>query len=398
MTTAAEPHQALHVGAGAAPALREVRGLLLAGEDPPVVARGDWLIPRLVDLASHLREPGLTHKGSIDRELRRARIHGFGLVAAMPDTAPVLDNAQTARFVAERAARVGDVGCCLWGALTRELAGQSLADMAALKAVGAFGVSDGGRPLADAEVLRRALQYAGDLGLVVHLTPVDAKLRGAGCAHEGRVATRLGLPAIPAVAEAAQLAHLLELVRDTGTAVHFGRLSAARSVDLIAQAKDDGLPVTADTSIFHLHYTDVETASFDPRFRLDPPLRSDADRSALAAGVEAGVIDVIVADHQPHESDNAERPWPEIEPGQAAYAPALGLLVDLVQRGVLSLQRAVDAFAYAPARLCGIAAEDLGALLVDPDGDAHGNDSVLDGPWCSSRRAGRIKARYASLS
>jgi dihydroorotase len=299
-------------------ASRDLSGLVLAAP--------------LFDLAARLREPGATRKGSLASELAAAVRGGFGHVALLPDTEPCMDTTAAVHWVQKRVAELGLCEVSIWGALSKNLAGEQLAEMAGLQAAGVVGLSQAGQPIADLRLLRNALRYAAGLKLRVHLPPLHLALADQGVAHGGAVATRMGLAAMPRAAETVALAMLLELVRDTGVAVHFGRLSCARSVDLLARAQQDGLTVTADVAMHQLHLSEIDMAHFDTRFRLNPPLRAQSDRDGLLEGVRTGVIGAIVSDHQPHEPDAKLQPFGMAEVGLSTFETTLGLGLRLVEQ------------------------------------------------------------------
>jgi dihydroorotase len=322
-------------------------------------------LPPLTDLSVYLREPGFAHKASIVDTLALAAAHGVGRVVAQPETHPVTDSAQVIDAVRERAKAVADVELCVLGALTRGLDGEGLSEMAALKDAGVVGLSTAARPLPSLAVFKRALRYAASLQLTVHVQPIEASLSAGGIAHAGAVATRLGLPGIPVGAETCALAAIIELVHETGARVHVGRLSAARSVALIARAKAEGLPISADVAWRQLYDTDVELAGFDAQMHVVPPLRSGADRLALIDGVASGVIDAICSDHQPHERDAKLAPLPSTEPGRADLPGLLRQSLKLVSEGYVPLERMIDALSAAPNRILGLKPLDRPDLLVD---------------------------------
>jgi dihydroorotase len=223
--------------------------------------------------------------------------------------------------------------------------------MAALKEAGCAGISNALQPIQDSRVLRRAMEYAATYDFTLHAVPLDTALSKDGVAHEGPIATRLGLPGIPAAAETISLARYLALVEDVGVRVHFGRLSTARGVNMIAQAKARGLPVTADVAIHHLHLTETAVDNFNSQAHVIPPLRSADDREALLAAVRAGSIDAICADHQPHNADAKLNPFPSTEPGISGLDTLLGLCLLLSQSGALTIMQALKAVTAAPAAI-----------------------------------------------
>ncbi len=253
-----------------------------------------------------------------------------------PDTRPVADS----RAVVDRIHALGrDAAAArvlVLGALTQGLQGEALAELSALKAAGVVGVSNGLQPLANLLVARRALEYAQGLGLTVHVVALDAALANGGCAHEGAMATRLGLASIPAAAEVAAIRQWISLVEDTGAAVHFGRLSSARGAELVESAQARKLPVTADVAIHQLLLTDAALEGFNAMAHVIPPLRSADDRDALRGAVAKGVITAICSDHQPHEPDAKVNPFPLTEPGISGLDTLLPLSLRLVEQGLLS--------------------------------------------------------------
>ena len=342
--------------------------------DRTLEADGQWLMPGIVDLCARLREPGAAHKATIRSEMPAAQAGGITTLCIPPDTRPVIDTPSVVDRIQTRVARAGaGLDVRVLGALTQDLKGEALPDMAALAAAGVVGVTNAFAPLANLLIARRALEYAQGVGLTVHVTPQDASLSGGGCAHEGPVATRLGLPGIPAAAETVAIAQWLALVEETGARVHFGRLSTARGAELVAQAQAAGLPVTADVAMHQLFLTDAALASFDPNCHVLPPLREARDRDALRAAVRKGTIGAICSDHQPHEADAKINPLPLTEPGISALETLLPLALRLVHEKLLTPLAAVERLTLGPARILGLDAGRLrsGApahlTLVDPD-------------------------------
>lgn len=314
--------------------------------------------PGLVDLCARLREPGHEHKATIASETRAAAAAGITTLVCPPDTDPVIDEPAVVELIRRRAKATGKARVLTLGALTQGLKGDRLAEMAALKEVGCVGISDGGQPVANTLVLRRALEYAATFDLTVFLTPLDSQL-ASGIAHEGAIATRMGLSGIPAAAETGAIAHALELIRDIGVRVHFGRLACARSVELIARAQADGLAVTADVAVHQLHLTELDLAGFDSRCHVRPPLRRSQDRDALRAGLASGVITAICSDHQPHEPDAKQAPFGDTEPGIAGLDTLLALSLRLADEQLLPLPVLLERLTWGPARILGL---DFGQL------------------------------------
>lgn len=321
--------------------------------DQVIDARNQVVCPGLIDLCARLREPGQEHKATIASETAAAAAGGITTLVCPPDTDPPIDEPAVIEWIRRRAKAAGRSRVLTLGALTHRLRGERLAEMAALKEVGCVGISDGGQPIANTRVLRRALEYAATFGLTAFLTPLDPEL-SLGLVHEGQVATRMGLPGIPAAAETGIIARDLELVRDLGVRVHFGRLSSARSVELIAQAQAEGLPVSADVAIHSLHLTDMDLAGFDSHCYVRPPLRGLRDKEALREGVASGVLSAVCSDHQPHEPDAKQAPFGDTEPGISGLDTLLSLSLHLTREGVLPLSTMIERLTWGPAQILGL--------------------------------------------
>ncbi|MBK8182208.1 MAG: dihydroorotase [Candidatus Competibacteraceae bacterium] len=316
-------------------------------------ARHRIVCPGLIDLCARLREPGMTHKATIASESRAAAAAGITTLICPPDTDPVIDEPSVVELIRRRTKAAGQARILALGALTHRLRGERLAEMAALKDVGCVGVSDGGHPISNTLVLRRALEYAATFDLTVFLTPLDPCL-GHGLAHEGQVASRMGLAGIPAAAETGAIARDLELIRDLGVRAHFGRLSCARSVELIARAQSERLPVTADVAIHQLYLTEMDLAGFDSQCHVQPPLRGLRDLDALRLGLASGVLGAICSDHQPHEPDAKQAPFGDTEPGISGLDTLLGLSLRLARDAELSLAMVLERLTAGPARILGL--------------------------------------------
>jgi dihydroorotase len=336
-------------------------------------AKQHWIIPGLVDGQARLREPGQTHKANIASETKAAIKNGITSLCIPPDTQPVIDNSAVVDLIHHRNTRAGN-RCHIYtvGALSRALEGEHLSNMASLKANECIAFSNAGRPFINNLVQRRAMEYAAGEGMLVIIQPRDNDLYADGCAHESAISTRLGLPAIPEAAETAALAKDIELVAQTGAKTHFGQLSCARSVDMIRQAKANGLPVTADCAMHQLFLTDHDIGDFDTNKLTIPPLRSQYDKQALRDGVADGTIDSICSDHQPHEIDAKLRPFPSAEPGISGFDTLLPLAIRLVEENVLSMPEVIAKLSIAPARILGLPAGQIAVgeladiVIVDP--------------------------------
>lgn len=317
-------------------------------------AMGKVLCPGLVDLSARLREPGNEHKATLESEMRAAVAGGVTSLVCPPDTDPPLDEPGLVEMLKRRADALRQARVYPLGALTQGLAGKRLAEMGALSEAGCVGFFQADHPLTDTNVLLRAMQYAATHGFTLWLRPQDAHLAADGVAHDGEMATRLGLPAIPAVAETIAVQTILALVAETGARVHLARLSAAGSVPLIAAAKKDGLPVTCDVGIHHLLLADRDIGYFDPQYRFTPPLRDVRDRDALRHGVVSGVIDAICSDHTPVDEDEKQVPFGEATPGATGLELLLPLTLKFAQEVKLPLPAALARITAAPAKLLGV--------------------------------------------
>jgi dihydroorotase len=329
--------------------------------DRVIDARGCVVSPGFVDLAARLREPGFEHKATLESELAAAAAGGVTSLACPPDTDPPLDEPGLVEMLKHRARVINQAHVYPIGALTLGLKGETLTEMGQLAQAGCVAFSHADVPLPDTQMLFRALQYAGTFGHRVWLRPQDPHLGRGGVAHDGEVATRLGLPAIPVSAETIALATIFALVRETGVGVHLCRLSSARGVAMVRDAKADGLPITCDVDAHHLHLCDVDIGWFDAHANLMPPLRTTRDRDALRAGVADGTIDAVCSDHAPVDDDDKQVPFGEAEPGATALELLLPLTLKWAAESSLPLSRAVAAITAAPAAILGIAPPGLRA-------------------------------------
>jgi dihydroorotase len=365
-------------------------GRIAAIGDAPAGFRADRVIdatglvvaPGLVDLAARLREPGLEHKATLESEIHAAVAGGVTSLACPPDTDPPLDEPGLVEMLTQRARMLHQARVHPVGALTQGLDGAELAEMGELAEAGCVAFSQADRPLTDVQVLLRAMQYAGTFGHRVWLRPQDAYLSRGGVAHDGEVATRLGLPAIPVIAETVALATILVVVRATGVPVHLCRLSSADGVAMVRAAKAEGLPVTADVGIHHLHLCDVDIGWFDPLANFVPPLRATRDRDALRAGVEDGTIDAICSDHAPVDDDAKQVPFAEADPGATGLELLLPLTLKWAAEARVPLVRALARVTSRPAAILRV---DAGAIRVGAPADVVVFDPRR--PWRVERGA-----------
>ena len=341
--------------------------------DQTINARNKIICPGFVDLSARLREPGYEHKATIASETLAAASSGITSICCPPDTMPIIDTSAVAELIHQRTLQTNNAKVYCLGALTHGLKGESLAAMHALKIAGCVGVSNGFAPINNTTVLRRALEYAATCNLTVHLYCEDDFLRDDGVVHEGVMSVRLGLGGIPATAETIAVSRTLFLVEQTGARVHFCRLSAARSINIVAEAKSQGLPVTADVGIAHLYLTETDLADFNSLYHLRPPLRTCHDRDELRKALANNIIDAICSDHQPHDEDAKSAPFGLTEPGASTIDVLMPLGLQLVKEKALDLKTAIAALTVNPARIAGINAGQLniGApadiCIIDPD-------------------------------
>jgi len=326
-------------------------------------ATGCVVCPGFVDLAARLREPGLEHKATLESELDAAAAGGVTSLACPPDTDPPLDEPGLVQMLKHRARLIGKAHVYPVGALTVGLKGTTLTEMGQLAEAGCVAFSQADVPFHDTLMLMRALQYAGTFGHRVWLRPQDHYLAHGGVAHDGEVATRLGLPAIPVAAETIALSKIFGLVRATNVGVHLCRLSSAEGVAMVRAAKADGLPVTCDVDVHHLHLCDVDIGWFDAQANLMPPLRGTRDRDALSQGVLDGTIDAICSDHAPVDDDGKQVPFGEAEPGTSALELLLPLTLRWAANARLALPEALARIITRPAAVLGLAPPSLAAGL-----------------------------------
>jgi dihydroorotase len=334
--------------------------------DRELDVRGLWILPGLVDLRAHLREPGSEHEEDLATGAAAAVSGGFTTVCAQPDTQPVNDSRVVTDWILRRAAEVNLCRVRPVGAITRGLGGEHLAEIAAMKAAGAVAVSDGEKCVRDLGLLRRALEYARtfDLPLVQHA--LDAELCEGGAVNEGPTATRLGLRPQPAVAESAIVARDLEVVAWTGARYHVAHVSAARTVALLREARKRGLPVTAEVTPHHLTMTEEACAGYDPHTKMNPPLRSSADRTALVDGLCDGTIDAIATDHSPEGLTDKEVELEIAAPGMIGLETALSLVLGLARDGHVPERCVIEALTIGPARAFGLLTPAGGAGTIGP--------------------------------
>jgi len=322
--------------------------------DLTIDAAGLVVCPGLIDMSSRHGKSGQKPNATLKSETRAAAKSGITTVCCPPDTDPVIDTPAMATLVQEQSRRIGYTRLLPVGALTRGLDGEQLSEMVALQQAGCVAFSNGERPLANTLVERRALEYAATFNLTVMLRPEDQHLRDSGCVHEGPVASRLGLPGIPEVAETVATARDLALAEHSGCHAHFRGLSTGAAVRMLAQAQNHRLNVSADVAVHQLHLTEMDLVGFDSNCHVIPPLRGLSDRDTLRSGVSQGIIGAICSDHQPRDPDDKEAPFPSTKPGISGLETLLPLTLRLVQEGVLTLPQAIARLTCGPADILGL--------------------------------------------
>jgi dihydroorotase len=327
-------------------------------------ARGLVVAPGLVDLCARMREPGT--EGALRGEMRAALAGGVTGVVCPPDTDPPLDEPGLVRMLRQRSREAAGARLYPLGALTAGLAGAALAEMHTLSQVGCVAFCQTGSLPVNHATLLQALRYARTFDLAIWLQPVDGTLVGDGVAGDGPIASRLGLPGISVAAETVALHTIIELQRAAGTRVHICRLSSAQGVELVRAAKREGLALTADVSIQHVHLTDEDIGHYDTNCRLDPPLRSAADRAAIRRGLADGTIDAICSDHAPVSLENKLLPFGEAEAGASGLETLLPLTLAWAREESIGLAQALASVTSAPARILG---EDTGVLQAGRKAD-----------------------------
>lgn len=341
--------------------------IVALGEAPPdwhsnreINADGCVVAPGLVDLAVHVK------RGTLSTEMAAAAAGGVTSVVCSPDTDPALDEPGLVDMLRLRAQSIHGAHLYPLGALTRALAGERLAELSKLAQAGCIAFSQADRAILDTQVLMRAMQYAATFGYAVWLQPEDPHLARKGVAHDGEVASRLGLAGIPASAEVVALATHLELARATGARLHVCRVSTADAVQMIRAAKARGVAVTADVSMHHLHLTDIDIGHFDANYRLSPPLRTARDRDALRDGLIDGTLDALVSDHTPQPDDAKQLPFAEAAPGATGLELLLSLALRCADSAKLPLALVLGWVSHRPAAVAGIAA---GRIVLDACAD-----------------------------
>lgn len=331
------------------------------GANQVIDAAGLVVCPGLVDLSARLREPGSEHKATLESELHAAVAGGVTSLACPPDTEPVLDEPGLVEMLKYRAEKLNLARVYPLGALTRRLEGKHITEMCELMEAGCAGFSQADVAVADTRVLWRAMQYAATFGITVWLRPEEPYLARGGVAHDGEVASRLGLTGIPAAAETIAIATLIKLAAETGARLHLCRLSTREGITMVRRAKAEGLPVSCDVAANHLHLTEYDIGFFDANTHLRPPLRTQRDREALSEGLRDGTIDAVCSDHTPLDDDAKLQPYAESEAGATGLELLLPLTLKWAESARVGLGDAIARITRDPARVLGCEAGQLGA-------------------------------------
>ena len=333
-------------------------------------AGGCVVAPGLVDLHAHLRQPGREEAETVESGSRAAALGGFTAVMAMPNTEPAIDSAGTVREVLD----LGAGACCdvrVAGAITKGRAGEELAPMAEMAALGVRMFTDDGSGVQDARLMRRALEYASALGVLLAQHCEDDELAEGGHMHEGDWSSRLGIPGIPTEAESMMVARDVALAELTGAPVHFLHLSTAMAIAMVRAAKAAKLAVTAEAAPHHFTLTDEAVSSYDPVFKVNPPLRTPSDVQAVKAALAEGTIDAIATDHAPHAQEAKELPFDQAPPGMLGLETALALALDELS---LPIERVLGLLSWQPARIAGLSGQHGGPIAEG----APANLTVID--------------------
>jgi len=355
--------------------VQKIGASLKADKAKVINAKGKTVLPGLIDLHVHLREPGREDKETIETGSMAAVKGGFTTIFCMPNTTPVIDNAMIVEAVIKEARRVGLLDVIPIGAVTKGQKDGDLADLCELKKAGCLAVSDDGKSVNNAQLLRMAMEYANMCGLKIFEHCQDPLLTSGGVMNEGLNSTLLGLKGDPSVSESAVIARDIELARYLNVPIHFCHVSAKRSVDLIRHAKAEGIPVTAEACPHHFALTDDAVKAFDPNTKVNPPLREKEDVEAIKQGLKDGTLDCIASDHAPHTQEDKEVGFDAAPFGMIGLETSFALsMTELVHKKILTMEQLVDRMSYSPARVAGLDQKGRVAqgcpadlIIVDPD-------------------------------
>ena len=321
-----------------------------------VAEDGAILCPGLVDMRAALGEPGYEYRETIASAAEAAAAGGITTLAALPDSLPAIDDPALVRLLRARGEETASLTILPYGAVTTGCRGEELAEIGLLREAGAIAFTDGSRAIGSARLMRLALSYARGFGARIVQHPEDPSLAAGGAATEGELATRLGLPGIPAAAEAILVARDIRLAALTGGTVHFAHVSTAEALALIRRAKADGVAVTCDTAPPYFDLNETAIGDFRTYAKLSPPLRKESDRMAVVEALADGTIDAVASDHQPRDADDKRQPFAQATPGGAGLATLLGVTLAQVHNGSLTMAQALGLLTARPAGLLGVAA------------------------------------------
>ncbi len=369
-------------------------------------AKGKWVVPGLIDMHVHLREPGFEYKETIASGCDAAAAGGFTTIVCMPNTNPTIDNAAVVDFVLRKAEAANGVTVLPMGAVSKGLKGEELAEIGDMQRAGAVAITDDGKGIMSAAIMRAALEYASNFGLTVCAHTEDHHLSDGGHMHEGEMSTRLGLAGIPSAAESVMVSRDLHLAELTGAAYHVQHISTRQSVDLVRQAKKRQVRVTCEVAPHHWTLTDASLSTYDANFKMAPPLRSEEHVKAVRRGLKDGTIDVIATDHAPHAEVDKKVEFGLAANGIIGLETAVPLALDLIRQQVLEPLDLIAKLTVNPAKILGL---DLGTLAVGADADVtiidpeaewiYTPDQVrsksLNSPWLNQTLVGRVDLTLA---
>ena len=375
------------------------KGLAAPAGAETIDAGGKYVVPGLIDMHVHLRDPGLEYKEDIVSGTRAAVAGGFTSVCCMPNTKPVIDNKAVASYIINKAKSEGFCNVFPVGNITYGMHGERMAEMGELKESGCVAVSDDGKPVKNSELMRRALQYAAGIGILVISHAEELDLVGEGVMNEGFTSTELGLKGIPRVAEDIATAREVMLAEYVGAPVHIAHVSTAGAVRIIREAKARGVKVTCETAPHYFTLTDDAVRGYNTNAKMNPPLRESADLAAIKAGLQDGTIDCIATDHAPHHLDEKDLEFNEAMNGIVGLETSLPLSLQLVRDGLVDLGALVDKMSCKPAQILGL---DRGTLkagsvaditVIDPDKQWTVTEAALsskskNSPWLGETMTG----------
>lgn len=358
-------------------------------------AKGKWVVPGLIDLHVHLREPGFEWKETIESGSRAAALGGFTSICCMPNTSPTNDRAEITRFILERATQAKLSRVLPIGSVSLALKGQDLAPLSELAQAGCVAFSDDGEPVWNSGLMRRALEWCLMLGLPISCHEEDKCLSSGGCMNESALSFKMGLIGMPKVAEEVMIARDIELARSTGGKVHICHVSSARSVELIRRAKNDHIKISAEVTPHHLLLNEDSVSNYDTNFKMSPPLREQEDVEGLLQGVKDGTLDAIASDHAPHELDSKRVEFSKASFGVIGLQTNLPLTLELIRTEKISRLRAIEAWTSAPAKAFGLpygtlrkgAAADV--CVIDPNPEWKFDGSQVESKSKNSSFLGR---------